>query len=83
MNIEHEFTQYLNKIGLDPLTANKIQLKETRKAFYAGIATMYTQFIAWADQGEEYDDDNSQTALDVARQLDEFIENQKADPTAN
>ncbi len=39
-NIEHQFMLYLERVGLNALTMNPIQLQETRRAFYGAAGQM-------------------------------------------
>ncbi|MCV9929502.1 hypothetical protein OIU83_17710 [Flavobacterium sp. LS1R49] len=44
LNLEKEFEFYLETVKLDPKNMSKIQLQETKRAFYAGIAQMWLMF---------------------------------------
>ncbi len=39
-NIEHQFMLYLERVGLNALTMDPIQLQETRRAFYGAAGQM-------------------------------------------
>ncbi|MFN3378627.1 MAG: hypothetical protein ACK41O_04180 [Runella zeae] len=39
-NIEHQFMLYLERVGLNILTMDPIQLQETRRAFYGATGQM-------------------------------------------
>ncbi len=56
INLESEFKTYLKRVELDILTMSAIQLQETKRAFFAGLAQMWVMFIELSDLPEEITD---------------------------
>lgn len=52
-DLEKQFDFYLEKVNLKKENLSEIQLQETRRAFYAGIAQMWRMFIEIGDMPEE------------------------------
>lgn len=52
-DLEKQFEFYLQKVNLDPKNMSEIQLQETKRAFYAGIAQMWKMFIAIGELKEQ------------------------------
>lgn len=52
-DLEKEFEFYLEKVNLKKENMSEIQLQETKRAFYAGVAQMWRMFIEIADIKEE------------------------------
>jgi hypothetical protein len=53
IDLEKEFEFYLEKVNLKKENISKVQLQETKRAFYAGIAQMWRIFNAIGDMKEE------------------------------
>ena len=52
-DLEKQFEFYLEKVNLKKENMSEIQLQETKRAFYAGIAQMWRMFVEIADMKEE------------------------------
>jgi deoxyribose-phosphate aldolase len=67
-NLEQQFKFYLQTAKLDPNSMSKIQLQETKRAFFAGLAQMWKIIINIGKMKEEncdavFDDIENQIAI--------------------
>lgn len=61
-----------------PANASAIQRRETRQAFYAGAAHLWSAFIAALGPGEEADPPDLALADGVQKELEDWLEAVKA-----
>ena len=59
-----------------PIHASKVQVNETRQAFYAGAAILYETIMRMLDPGEDATEADMQRMVDLQMELDEFFQNQ-------
>lgn len=52
-DLEKQFEFYLDKVNLKKENMSEIQLQETKRAFYAGVAQMWKMFVEIGDMEEE------------------------------
>jgi hypothetical protein len=52
-DLEKQFDFYLEKVNLKKENLSEIQLQETKRAFYAGIAQMWKMFCEIGEMKEE------------------------------
>lgn len=55
-----------------PADAPPIQIKETRQAFYAGAAIIFTGMIHTMDKGEEPTEDDMARMMEIQKEIDDF-----------
>ncbi len=68
--IENAWQSYCSMVM--PADAGEIQIKETRQAFFAGVAILFQTMMVSLDPGEEPTDRDMQRLSDLQDELDEF-----------
>ena len=68
IDLENQFKAYLQRVELEEQTMSLIQLQETKRAFFGGLAQMFVLFLEIGELPEEncdiiFDDIESQISL--------------------
>lgn len=68
IDLENQFKAYLERVELDEQTMSQIQLQETKRAFFGGLAQMFVLFLEIGELPEEncnaiFDEIESQISL--------------------
>ncbi len=68
IDLENKFKAYLQRVELEEQTMPLIQLQETKRAFFGGLAQMFVLFLEIGELPEEncnaiFDDIESQISL--------------------
>ena len=68
IDLKSQFKAYLERVQLDENTMSQIQLQETKRAFFGGLAQMFVLFLEIGELPEEncnaiFDEIESQISL--------------------
>ena len=68
IDLENQFKAYLQRVELEEQTMSLIQLQETKRAFFGGLAQMFVLFLEIGELPEEncnaiFDEIESQISL--------------------
>lgn len=70
--IEKGWLEY-RRATLDPINAPRVQIEETRKAWYFGAGFMFGTLVAGMSSGEEPSAEDLQLMDDVKAEIDGFM----------
>ncbi len=73
-NLEHQFNLYLKMVKLNRQNLSELQLQETRRAFYGGMAQM--MMLLTDDMRELSESDYMKTLDNLHQQIGRFWENE-------